>query len=537
MMMHFFDFSYPVKKMDIKMQDLGSSFFSIKSNKRYFHRIVFNNKNGKTILLDKFENFQDSFRIDNLEINDYSISKKDIDVLPGIMSLPDDINTKLTYQLVNFDGPKNNILINIKGCLYPIYFFKDEISLHLSTNIFSPTIYGHLSRSIFNKYPKNTSILNTCLSNDFKIVDMKNEIFYTNSFCKNYRQLYDSTIEKTLLQITDACFFIPKFYRNILYTNFIFENINQSQIEMIECNYDEVWSTSDFGVNLIKDKINKKIKIKTLRPGIKTSIYKKENIGKVLIEKTKEEFSEFYNKYKFITICQDTFRSGIDVLLESFFKAFTSNDNAILLIFIEPISSEQVNNKRLRIKYYQNLILNIKDKCNIKKQPSIYLNYGNISQHKKSSLFMLSDCHVLTSRAEGCCMSLIESALCNLPQIVPNHTGLTEIFPDSMTEFIPTIKVNCGHKININGNLEYIGNYPCMGDSPDFNPISFNCDMYDYNEDSKEWIANRMISEYHNKNVEYNKYNTLNLKDKVIEMYNEDMFFKNLIENLPEIKF
>lgn len=520
------------------MDQFGESLFNIKNSNKYFYRIVFNNKTGKTILISRYDNIHDSFGINDLFIDENKFKREDIDILLGISSISDSLKIEKTYQLLNFQNNKNDILICINGCQIPIYAFKDKISLNITSNIFSPTVYGSLSRSIFDKFNKNTSIFNIYPTNDFNVVDINKEIKYMNSFINSHDILRKNN-EKTLLQISDACYLLPKFYRNVLYTNFIYDGIEDGHIEMIKSNYDEVWNTSQFGENLLKRRPQYNLKTKVIRPGIKTSLFKKENVNYDHIRKVKESFSEMGNKYKFISFCQDTFRSGIDVIIESFFKAFLNNENAILSIYIEPIHCYQSKSKRERIIFYQNIINKIKQKHKIKKQPPIYINYGNTTEQGRINLFKACDCHIMGTRGEGFCLPLIEASLCEIPQIVPNHTGLSEVYPDSMNEFIPTLPSNCGMKQSsmVSGSLEYFGDYPDLGDSPDFSPIHYNSILYDYNEESINWISERMVQEYENKNVEYNNYNIPLLRDKVEKLYNEEKFFSLIKESIPEIEF
>lgn len=501
---------------------------------------MYDYNSGETIRIYRYSNFMDSFNINNIifDVNNPEYANKNIDVLLGINNLFDDIDPHKIYKLSNYKEGRKTCEIDTKKYFCPIYSFRENPSLHITTEIFSPTIYGHLSRLIVNKYYKKTSIFNIEPNNNFNLVDIKNEALYRTCFTNN-NELCKNIDQKVLLQISDPCYSIPKFHNNILYTNFIYENVLQAHIDLMQINYDEIWSTSEFGTNLIKDKVKSRIKVKTIRPGIISSYYWKENIKENKIENIKKDIEDFDNKTKFVSVSQDTFRNGIDVLLNSYIKTFSYEDNVILLLFVEPINEFQMKNKRLRIKYYQSLIEHYQNKYNKKKLPLLILNYSIIQQEDRSTIFHMSNCHVLTSRGEGFCLPLIESALCGNSQIVPSHTGLSEIFPQSMTKFIPTQKRNCGTKqfSAIPGELEYMGDFPEFKESPDFTPIHFSNEFHNYNEESIEWLSQELMNEHLGKNKKYNEENIPKLKKKVEELYNIDRFYQQIQENIPEVGF
>ncbi len=504
----------------------GQTFLSISNCNKYFYRIVYNTKTGLTLNISKFEKVQDSFYVDDIVIDSLKNEGKEIDIISGITCLPNDLDTTKTYKINNYKDNKNNISISLKEYDQTLYSFSDKISLMLAGNVFSPNIYGYLTRLILNKFYKESNILNEYEFNPFLLVDNKNEKLYRQKFV-NSEKFIRSTTNKTLFQISDACYILPKFYKNILYTNVSFEKISYGHFNLIKSNYDEIWLTSNFEVDFFKENLPSRIKVKCVKPGIRTSIYEKENINENNLNVIKNAIPGIEDKFVFVNISLDTFRSGIDVLLESYFKAFKENPNVFLILLIEPMDIYQTENKTERIKYYQTLIDSIRHKYSIKQIPYIYLQYGNLSQEKRSLLYRLANCFVLTSRAEGFCLPLLEAILSDCDVITHNHTGVAEIFEGSeITDFIPTILRQSGTKeFGYDGRLQYSGDYPELETSPDFTPMCFGTYLHDYDQQSIEWLANKMKSKVTEEN---NKRNMEYVKNKIKIEYNELDFYDKI---------
>lgn len=525
-----------------------SPFFNVKYSNKYFYRIAYDINTGKTLDISRYKNVQESFIIDETDLEFLDKKDTEVDIIPGISCLPDNLDITKSYQLKNFKDPntKNDIKICLDGYEQQLYYhFTDDLGLCISSNLFNPDIYGHISRSIFNKYHKKTRVLNGEQENAFSLVDHKNEVFYRNKFI-NSRTFFEISSRNIFIQISDACYVLPKFYKNILYTNFSFEKIHSGHFSMIKSNYDEVWLTSRFQSDYLKKHLPNSVTVKTVYPGIQSSIFNQDNLSKQSFDLIKNSIpglsgnSDNENKYVFANICQDTFRSGVDVLIESYYKAFNGNRSVFLMLFIEPISYDQVCNSSSRIKYYQGVIDSLRHRYGIKQIPYIYFQYGNISQQKRAYLYRLANCFVLTSRAEGCCLPFLESIMSDCDVISHNHTGIKEIFEgfdDSF--FVPTIPRQAGTKEQIGDDglvLQYDGDYPQLSESPDFTPMNFNTFLHDYNENSINVLANLMAERALGDKTFYRSI-LPSVKNSVLEKYDQQKFYDVIEENLNEIKF
>lgn len=93
--------------------------------------------------------------------------------------------------------------------------------------------------------------------------------------------------------------------------------------------------------------------------------------------------------------------------------------------------------------------------------------------------------------------------------ITHNHTGVAEVFEGSeINEFIPTVLRQSGTKeFGYDGRLQYSGDYPELETSPDFTPMCFGTFLHDYDQQSIEWLANKMKSKITDSDDDNNKRN------------------------------
>lgn len=140
------------------------------------------------------------------------------------------------------------------------------------------------------------------------------------------------------------------------------------------------------------------------------------NIGidNAMIVEPKSKFDVGSNKsFKFLHISSAKARKGIDVLIESFCKEFTINDDAVLVIKSFPGPDNKVNE----------LIA----KFRTENSPEIiHIFESEFTDQQMVDLIHSCNCAVYPSRAEGFGLPAAEAMLHGLPLIVTGYSGFTD---------------------------------------------------------------------------------------------------------------
>lgn len=176
--------------------------------------------------------------------------------------------------------------------------------------------------------------------------------------------------------------------------------------------YDEIWLTSHFSAEILKQYTKKPIYV--ISPGTDPELYNENG--------PRFDFSTSCKKFIFLSVFGWNYRKGYDVLLKAYFDEFTSKDDVTLLI-VSRYQSGQDKHHKLKIK--EDIEAIMKQFPN-KDLPHV-MRYSKITPEKDMpKIYRASNCFVLPARGEGFCIPPLEASLCGLPVILTNCSGQTE---------------------------------------------------------------------------------------------------------------
>lgn len=133
-----------------------------------------------------------------------------------------------------------------------------------------------------------------------------------------------------------------------------------------------------------------------------------------MIVKPKTKFDVGSNKsFKFLHVSSAKARKGIDVLIESFCKEFTINDDVALIIKSFPGPDNKVNDLIAKFKSDNSPEI-------------IHIFESEFSDQQMVDLIHACNCAVYPSRAEGFGLPAAEAMLHGLPLIVTGYSGFTD---------------------------------------------------------------------------------------------------------------
>ena len=135
--------------------------------------------------------------------------------------------------------------------------------------------------------------------------------------------------------------------------------------------------------------------------------------------------SEGDKKFTFTFIGSYSYRKGVDLLIESFCKAFPNNEARLNLICP---GAKDINH-----------LLNLIRLHNPMSDINIYID--NLSPEWICRFINRSDAFVTLTRGEGWCMPIHESLLCNKPVICPESSAMKECFTSNHVKFVECVNV------------------------------------------------------------------------------------------------
>ncbi|HOV92965.1 MAG TPA: glycosyltransferase [Candidatus Kapabacteria bacterium] len=181
------------------------------------------------------------------------------------------------------------------------------------------------------------------------------------------------------------------------------------EIASIFKNADQIWTPSNYSRQCIIESGIDFNKVQIVPNGIDPVLFTPEG-NKYPIKTSK--------KLKFLYVGGTTYRKGIDILLQSYIKSFTSEDDVCLII--KDMGSESFYKGQTA----ENMIHNIQS--NPKSPEIIYIN-DYLTEQEIASLYRSCNVFVSPYRGEGFSLPTLEAMACGLPVIVSNG-GATEDF-------------------------------------------------------------------------------------------------------------
>eukprot|EP00944_MAST-04C_sp_MAST-4C-sp1_P007443 g7443.t1 len=130
--------------------------------------------------------------------------------------------------------------------------------------------------------------------------------------------------------------------------------------------------------------------------------------------------SEATTAYKFLSVFKFEHRKGPDILLKSFWKAFTTADNVELIIrSYKPSWLPGTSDLNLVFRDFAKENFNKR----LEELPKVTWIRENLSRKKMFALYKSVSSFVLPTRGEGWCLPCVEAMACGLPIIVTNYSG------------------------------------------------------------------------------------------------------------------
>lgn len=167
---------------------------------------------------------------------------------------------------------------------------------------------------------------------------------------------------------------------------------------------DGVGTTSEFVTENLK-KCGLKISVKTMGNGVElTCDYDEIEPYKL---KTKK-------KIKLLHISSCFPRKGVDILIQSYYDAFTNNDDVCLVIKSFPNPHNNV----------EQMLDDLNNKYN--NPPEVEFINCDLPENELYSLYKCADCYVQVSRGEGFGLPVAEAMLAKIPVIVSANTGMRD---------------------------------------------------------------------------------------------------------------
>jgi len=192
------------------------------------------------------------------------------------------------------------------------------------------------------------------------------------------------------------------------------DRVHRGMVSLINRNYSQLWTPTRWNRDTFKAS-GVTIPISVIPLGVDPAIYRprRGTLPKARLLTTRRiGTTEIPRGYKYLTVCQPTFRKGLGFLVSSFLAAFPSGGDRCLVIYTGVHDGEPL------------LYPDLDDPAT--KKARIYHISGRLSEHQMSSLYCGADAYVSTSLGEGFNLPLFEAVACGLPAIVPNHTSHSE---------------------------------------------------------------------------------------------------------------
>lgn len=140
------------------------------------------------------------------------------------------------------------------------------------------------------------------------------------------------------------------------------------------------------------------------------------------------------NLFKFYCINSASERKNLNTLITAYFRAFTSNDNVVLILKTANIN-EEINRIKNSLRLH----------FNANRYPPIVLINNHLTDDQLNSIHAYCDCFVTPSKGESFSRTAATALIFGNPVISTDKIGITDYLYEDMGWLVPSIKtyVNC----------------------------------------------------------------------------------------------
>lgn len=206
--------------------------------------------------------------------------------------------------------------------------------------------------------------------------------------------------------------------------------VHPNFIYLLNENYHEVWTPSTWGVETFRDS-GLKVPCSAVPLGFSPLVFqfrkdRRPDFPKARLQTTRRVGAQERPQGRiFLTVCQPTFRKGLDVLVKAWEEA--GADNASLVIYTGIHEDLEAYGAATWRRVNQ-----------AKAKTRIYHLTGRRTELEMAKLYQAADVYITLSRGEGFDLPLLEAAACGLPVIAADHTShLDLLLPKESTLLIP----------------------------------------------------------------------------------------------------
>lgn len=189
--------------------------------------------------------------------------------------------------------------------------------------------------------------------------------------------------------------------------------VHRDFVRVLNENYHEVWTPTQWGLDVLKGS-GLRIPGCVMALGIDPAVYRagvpQSRPRARLLTTRRAGAMEVPKGAGYITVCQPTFRKGIDVLIKAWEEAGRTDASLVIYTGIhDKLDSwgaspwRYVDPRKARTRVYQLT--------------------GRRTEIEMAQLYKSMDCYVTMTRGEGFNLPLCEAAACGLPVIAPYHTS------------------------------------------------------------------------------------------------------------------
>ncbi|MFA5312962.1 MAG: glycosyltransferase [Methanomassiliicoccales archaeon] len=234
--------------------------------------------------------------------------------------------------------------------------------------------------------------------------------------------------------------------KNIFFTMMETESLHPEFVRICNAYSNEVWVPSSHNARVFAQAGIKK-PIYTIPLGIDETLYKYDQrlpTGVItephrFVNALGRPMEDGIKKFRFLTLFGWSFRKGPDILIRSFVKAFTDDDDVALLVV-----SRYAGSDRRQANVILSDIMRYAQSIRSRNHPQILLYPDVVPEQQMPSLYRMGHAFIHTSRGEGFSLPQIEASACGLPVISCNNTGMSEYLRDDNSYMITNDKTEIG---------------------------------------------------------------------------------------------